>query len=643
MILKDYKPPFKGGNDVSTLSIGDLNNDGESKIIIGAEIQQNNTTIYVIDSDFNTIASEVVQAGITTTSCFDIDNDGKDEILLGGNNGILYIYKLENKSLKFITSQDLKGASNNVIRGIKALNIKEYKRNLIVVGSTGGNFRIYHFNEKNELDVVFREEPFNIYSILLLKINNCQKIVLGGEGKIALYDFSSLSNNSSSASLLLDEYEDSSKNKNEIKKQRIYDIAFLKEYDSYSRIICATRSGKPMFFDVSVDGISFTEKFHAVDTWKGSSSYSIMLFDIDNDGNNEIIIAGKGESGGGIDIYKFDDTKYWSYCERSVYKEEIYSLLPCVKNGAKLIILSMFRHPLVVLRPEYFEPLKDQIKQIGKDIFDRPGEYVFFTGAGFSWPIFGLADNIKNGIMKKYKLIDANLLDFFSKYTKDKELSDTIDLEEIIERRPLELLLSYIKHQINPDAMKDVVLNFFSNTDETTHKSSEILAELIENKWITTVFTVNYDTLIESRFNRQDELKKIIKDGDYKSTNICGHKSIIKLHGCITNPDSIAGALDEVYKLSPKREKAIDFIFNGHKIIFVGYSCRDADIFPILDKAIKEYSTTCYFVDPFELNKNAKKLIDSSGMDPSSRHIQIKSEEFFEILNEGIKMKTEGI
>lgn len=36
MILTEYQS-FKGGNYVSTLSGGDLNNDGESEIIIGSE------------------------------------------------------------------------------------------------------------------------------------------------------------------------------------------------------------------------------------------------------------------------------------------------------------------------------------------------------------------------------------------------------------------------------------------------------------------------------------------------------------------------------------------------------------------------------------------------------------------------------
>ena len=643
MILKEYQS-FKGGTYVSTLSIGDLNNDGGPEIIIGAELQKNKTTICVKDSDFNTIDSVVVGAGITTTSCFDIDNDGKDEILLGSGNGKLYIYKLENNSLKFITSHDLKeGVPNNEIRGIKVLNIKEYERNLIVVGSTGGSFRIYHFNENYELDVVFRDESFPIYSILPILINNSLKIILGGERVITLYDFSSGLINSPPPYLLpLDDYEFQGKNEQE----RIYDIALLKDYGNYSRIVCATHSGKPLFFDVSSYKINSPEKFQPkINTWKGSSSYSIILFDIDNDNNDEIIIAGKDESECGcIEIYRFNDIEYWPYLEKVEYENEIYSLALYLKNNEKFLLLSMFSYPLIVFKPEELGRLKGTIKHIGQDIANMPGEYVFFTGAGFSLPIFKLADDVKNDIMREFDLTNDYLMDYFREYLRENnEFSKCFNKKEIIKRLPLELLLFYIKEHRGVDVKRDSVLNFFSRRNETVHKSSEILAEIIENGDVTTVFTVNYDTLLEIRLNGQNKLNKIVDDRDYKSTNICGRNSIIKLHGCITNPDSIAGALDEVCELTSKQKKTIDFIFNGHKIIFVGYSCRDADIFPILEEAIKEYKTECYFVDPSGLNDNVNKLIKLSGSNSSAKHIQIESEEFFEILNEGIKMKKEGM
>lgn len=297
---------------------------------------------------------------------------------------------------------------------------------------------------------------------------------------------------------------------------------------------------------------------------------------------------------------------------------------------------------LIVFKPEELGRLKGTIKYIGQDIAAKHGEYVFFTGAGFSLPVFKLADDVKNDIMEKKELTDEHLMDYLRDCCNaDNKFSKYFNKNEIIQRVPLELLLFYIKEHYGPDEKNDVILKFFDSVNENPHASSEILAELIKNNCITTVFTVNYDTLIESRLNGQDKLNKIINDRDYKSTNICGRKSIIKLHGCITNPDSIAGSLDEVCELTSKQKKVIDFIFNGHKIIFVGYSCRDADIFPILEEAIKEYKTECYFVDPSGLNENAIKLIELSELDPLARHIQIESEEFFEILNEGINTKKE--
>ncbi len=208
-----------------------------------------------------------------------------------------------------------------------------------------------------------------------------------------------------------------------------------------------------------------------------------------------------------------------------------------------------------------------------------------------------------------------------------------------MERLPLEILLYYIKNQINIDAMRDIIIeNYNKEKIKRFNKGAIILSELIKNGIVNIVFTVNYDTLLETAL--EDEcICRIIKDNDYKSTNVCGKKAIIKLHGCVTSPESIEAAIDEVLELKHIKRKFLDFIFNGHKIIFVGYSCRDKDLLPVLKKIIKTHNTECYFIDPNDPQKNVRELIALSDGDLSARYFQITSNEFFELIKEGINRR----
>lgn len=629
-----------------------MNNDGKKEIIYASDLRKNKTTLFVKNSNFEIIGQEEISAIINTTACFDIDNDGEDEIILGSNIGKLYIYKYkENDEKKFIllTKNKFHSHSNYEIRDIIALNSKKYDRNLILVGSTDGTFGIYYFNEKKDLKSVFKNKlKFSIWSILPIHINNTIKIILGGEGIIALYDFESLlTEHHEFSNFLIEDYDI----QGVPKEERIYDIAIIKEYSEFSRIICATRSGKPLVFEVSQNEIRLPNGFpNKIKDWEGSSSYSIVLVDIDNDNEKEIIIVGKTEFGKGcIEIYKFDDKIYWPIKEKVECKYEIYSIELYLKENKIFILISTLHYPLIILEPEFIlEPgeskrLKWTIKTIGKDIVRSPRKYVFFTGAGFSYPTFKLADGVKNDIMIESDVNKEELEEFLKLIENNsKGNEDYINFfnnKELIERLPLEFLLFYIKKHQTDGAMKEKIFRYFNKKIDTIPKGVKILAEIIKNNHINTVFTVNYDLLLETELEGI-EINKIIRDEDYKSTKICGNKAIIKLHGCITDINTTAAALDEVIKLKKNKEKSIDFIFNGHIIIFIGYSCMDIDIFPALKRIIEENKTICYFVNPASPNKNVKEFL---GGDIHSRYLQFTSDDFFEILKENIEIKEEVI
>lgn len=630
-----------------------MNNDGKKEIIYASDLRKDKTTIFIKNSNFDIIGQKEIDATINTTACFDIDNDGIDEIILGSNLGKLYIYKYsENDRQKFIqlTRNKFNSHSNKEIRSIKALKLKNYDRNLIIIGSIDGTFGIYYFNKNNELEQIYKEKLyFQIWSILPIYLNNLSKIILGGEGIIALYEFNSpLTGFSELSSIPIEDYETHEGNKEE----RIYDIAILKEYQAYPkffRIICATRNGKPLIYDVGQNEIKAPIEFPpSIRDWEGSSSYSIILFDIDKDDENEIIIAGKTEyEKGCIEVYKFNDTEYWRIKENVEYEYEIYSIKPYLKENKILILVSMLHYPLITLESEESKRLEKIIKSLGEEIVKKPGQYVFFTGAGFSLPIFKLADQIKKDIMKDSEITEEDLMEYLkqieSEIKNKKQFKNFFNNKDIIERLPLEFLLFYIKRCRGDVAMKEIISKYFKKEIDFIPSGIKILGEIIRKNYINTVFTSNYDLLLETELKDRNEINKIIRDEDYKSTKICGNKAIIKLHGCVTDINSIAAAIDEVDSLAKNTRKVIDFIFNGHIIIFVGYSCRDLDIFPILKKIVKENNTICYFVDPAFPNKNVDELLKLSGGDIYTRYFSFTSNDFFEILRESIEIKKEVI
>ncbi len=102
------------------------------------------------------------------------------------------------------------------------------------------------------------------------------------------------------------------------------------------------------------------------------------------------------------------------------------------------------------------------------------------------------------------------------------------------------------------------------------------------------------------------------------------------------SPESIEGALDEVTELKGNKKQVLDFLLNGHKFIFIGYSGRDIDIFQALKEIVERYKTICYFVDPADPNEYIKEIIMLSGGDIDSRYFQIRSDEFFKFLSENL-------
>ena len=116
-----------------------------------------------------------------------------------------------------------------------------------------------------------------------------------------------------------------------------------------------------------------------------------------------------------------------------------------------------------------------------------------------------------------------------------------------------------------------------------------ILAQLLANSYLPAIFTTNFDMLIESAVDELKEKSLFPKTIDSycrpeqfeKIDDASG--CIIKLHGSISDPNSIIICLDEVGKncAFPKLNSLKYYLENYH-ILFSGYRGADLDIFSCL-------------------------------------------------------------
>lgn len=615
----------KAGAKVSTIGIGDVDGDGKLELITGAELSDNKTTIQVRGYDGDVIRElGAFNCRIDAIHCADIDSDGFDEILLGDDGGTLYIYKFDGVDNEFKEIEKLP-LSQDKIRSIKTTEY--HNKKLIVVGAIDGSLGLFFWDGSNLEPLIGHKgritTGFKIYSVLPVLLHDKLKILIGGEGCIGSLDVEKLE---------LDRIKLG-------KKEIIYDISLIQTFEDSIRVICATRKGKPIFLDLKEDGFNCPENFpYNLDEWNGTSIYSICLFDVDNDKHNEIIIAGKTKDEGGcIEIYKFNENGYWAILSNKILQNEIYSIIPFEKENVTSIFLSMGQHPFVKYEISTSRRVKNTIRQLGRDILGRRGKYVFFIGAGISFPAFRLADQVCDSIMEENSINPEDLKEFLresEQFNNYFENSTEISIEG---RIPLEFVLYYIKNHTHVEKMREIVKEHYKGNSDTPSGIQILVDEFLKKEYVNIIFSVNYDTLIEDRMGNEPNFNIIIDDKDYKSINICNNKALIKLHGSITKPDSIEGAIDEVTDLKPIKKLFIKFIFTGHKIIFVGYSGRDFDIYPCLEDIVSKCKTDCYFVDPNDHpNKKVDTIIKSSGGDVSARYFPIPSDEFFEILKEGL-------
>lgn len=101
------------------------------------------------------------------------------------------------------------------------------------------------------------------------------------------------------------------------------------------------------------------------------------------------------------------------------------------------------------------------------------------------------------------------------------------------------------------------------------------------------IITTNYDCLIEYLF--KNKYQTYIRQSDYFYKSISPNAEIYKIHGCITDPNSIVITENDYTNFTNKSFLTIAKLLNilsTYPIIFIGYSLADRNIIKILESLI---------------------------------------------------------
>lgn len=146
-----------------------------------------------------------------------------------------------------------------------------------------------------------------------------------------------------------------------------------------------------------------------------------------------------------------------------------------------------------------------------------------------------------------------------------------------------EVIMGYIRQEIGTDVFAEFLKQVFDTKlngyiPNNLHKSIAILAKkgIVKN-----IYTTNFDTLIEQALKDERIAYNSISDDetlDSESVNV------IKIHGCISKPETILTTMQEVSRNANKSIERLENCFIGEGVVlFLGYSCSDfADIKPAI-------------------------------------------------------------
>ena len=259
---------------------------------------------------------------------------------------------------------------------------------------------------------------------------------------------------------------------------------------------------------------------------------------------------------------------------------------------------------------------------------------------------------IENFISSHQKEFDKFVIDTENKF------KSTLTIETILEKLPPHLLMEdgkKIKDGFDFDELKDLIFwdtNYGNWFEEYSTKPSErqrlieyliekkdpelayvLLAHLIKEKYVTNIFTTNFDDLInESLMYYYNERSRVYyQDGQAYYISVDSSKpNIVKLHGDYLFQD-LKNTVNETRSLDSNMRTKFSEILKTKDLIVFGYGGADNSIMSILYhlKKNENYDFSIYWclTDTDNVNWRVVDLINNTGI--YSHWVKIKSFEDF--------------
>jgi hypothetical protein len=235
-----------------------------------------------------------------------------------------------------------------------------------------------------------------------------------------------------------------------------------------------------------------------------------------------------------------------------------------------------------------------QLKKVFENILASQRLPVIFAGSGVSMRYTTNKFDWKNLLIKCISEYDTDPINKYKEYLEEVKYVLNIDDEtkfainekigSIVER---DFNRAYYRKEISDlevtsdeSPLKVFIANFLSSYELREEMKDEInLFKLLREKMLT-IITTNYDTFFEDIiFTKHD---KIIGQQIFKKSEL---GSIMKIHGCVTKPNSLVLTSRDYERFTKKRKvlsaKIIN-LFTENPVIFMGYSVSDENIKSIL-------------------------------------------------------------
>lgn len=133
-----------------------------------------------------------------------------------------------------------------------------------------------------------------------------------------------------------------------------------------------------------------------------------------------------------------------------------------------------------------------------------------------------------------------------------------------------------IKYKEERNEVERLLQGYIKTHNMNPLPAHSILADLDFSAYLTT----NFDNLLEKALDKKKDYSVIINDKDVSRWQMKNKTPIIKLHGCISRPDTMIACEDEYRPLisrEPVLASLIKVLLSNKVILFCGFSLSDVD------------------------------------------------------------------